>query len=237
MPFWESQQTLTVFQWAARGVVTFFWLLFMAKLMGQRQVGRLTLFDFVISIIIGTVAAGSLTNSRTALITSLIGVTTLAVLDISLSYLILKNPKFGRIIQGEPIVLIKNGKILEDTMRKVRINLDDLLMGLRRNKLPNLSDVEFAILEPNGKISVIPKSQARPVRPQDLKIDTQYEGLPVMVIEDGNILEDNLEENNLDSKWLEKELKKQGIHDVNEVFAATLDTQGRLFVSKKLDKT
>ncbi len=149
----------------------------------------------------------------------------------------LKNPKFGRIIQGEPIVLIKNGKILEDTMRKVRINLDDLLMGLRRNKLPNLSDVEFAILEPNGKISVIPKSQARPVRPQDLKIDTQYEGLPVMVIEDGNILEDNLEENNLDSKWLEKELKRQGIHDVNEVFAATLDTQGRLFVSKKLDKT
>ncbi len=233
MYFWESQQSLVIYQWVLRAAITYFWLLFVARMMGQRFIGRLTVFDFVIAISIGSVSAGALSNPQVSLTSILITIGTLALLDIFLAVISLKASKFRRIVQGEPIVLIKNGKLLENTLRKTRINLDDLLMGLRRNKLANLSDVEFAILEPNGKISVIPKSQARSLKPKDLKLKTSYEGLPVIVIEDGNILQDNLKENNLDEIWLNDQLKKLKIDNVNEVFIAMLDTQGKLFVSRK----
>jgi len=231
--FWKSQESLIYYQWIARAIVMFFWLVLMTKIMGQRQIGRLTLLDFIIGITIGSITAGSLNNSRSSLVSVLLTIGTLTGIDVFLTYISLKNAKFRRIFQGEPKILIKNGKLLEDTMRKAKINLDDLLMELRLKKLANLADTEFAILEPNGKISVMPKSQARAVRPSDLNIDTQYEGYPVMIIEDGNILEDNLAENNLDKAWLNDELQKQGIYNESIVLAAMLDTQGRLFISKK----
>ncbi len=233
MEFWKSQESLIYYQWIARAIVMFFWLVLMTKIMGQRQIGRLTLLDFIIGITIGSITAGSLNNSRSSLVSVLLTIGTLTGIDVFLTYISLKNAKFRRIFQGEPKILIKNGKLLEDTMRKAKINLDDLLMELRLKKLANLADTEFAILEPNGKISVMPKSQARAVRPSDLNIDTQYEGYPVMIIEDGNILEDNLAENNLDKAWLNDELQKQGIYNESIVLAAMLDTQGRLFISKK----
>lgn len=233
MFFWESQPTLNIYQWVARAGITFFWLLFLTKLMGQRQVGRLTLFDFIIAIMIGSVSAGALNNSRTDMIGAFTSIGTLAIIDIILSVISIKYSKLRRIVQGEPKILIKNGKILNDTLKRTRVNLDDLFMGLRRNKVPNILDVEFAVLEPNGKISVIPKSQSRNIKPKDINIDTNYEGYPVTIIEDGNILEDNLKENNLSIEWVRNELKKQGINNVNNVLVAILDTQGRLFISKK----
>lgn len=233
MPFWEGQETLTPLQWVIRAAVMYTWLLFIAKLMGQREVGRLTLFDFVISIIIGTVSASPLTNSRTDVSGAIIAVSTLGAFDIALSYLSLWNAKFRRVVQDEPIVLVQNGQLLEDTMRRTRFNLDDLLAELRQNNVPNLSDVEFAILEPNGKLSVIPKSQARPLTPRDLNVPTPYEGMPTVLIEDGNILQDNLRKNQLDETWLLGQLRQQGVNNPNDVLAVMLDTQGRLFVSKK----
>jgi uncharacterized membrane protein YcaP (DUF421 family) len=211
----------------------FFWLVLMTKITGQRKIGRLTILDFIISITIGSITAGSLNNSRTDLMSVMLTIATLITIDLFLNYISLNNSKIRRIFKDEPIVLIKNGKLLEDTMRKAKMNIDDLLMELRLKKLPDLADTEFAILEPNGKISIIPKSQSRSLKPSDLNISTRYEGYPVMLIEDGNILEDNLEENNLDKEWLYKELNKQGLKDEQNVLAAMLDTQGRLFISRK----
>ncbi|MEJ6949955.1 DUF421 domain-containing protein [Natronospora cellulosivora (SeqCode)] len=231
--FWESQGSLLYYQWIIRAVIMFLFLMLMSKIMGQRQVGRLTLLDFIIGITIGSIAAGALNNSMVNLFSALISIATFILLYLIITYISLKNAKISRILQEEPIILIKNGKLCKKTMFKCKINLDDLLMELRIRKYPYLSDVEYAILEPNGKISVIPKSQARPVKTRDLNLDTAYEGYPVILIEDGNILEDNLRENNLDNKWLRNELLKQGIEDENNVAAAMLDTQGRLFVSKE----
>lgn len=233
MAFWQAQESLLYYQWIMRAVIMFFWLIFMTKITGQRQIGRLTLLDFILGITIGSITAGALNNSQVSLPSVLLTIGALTALDFLFSYVSLKNSKFRRLLQGEPKILIKNGKLLEKTLRNTRINLDDLLMELRQKKLPNLSDTEFAILEPNGKISVIPKSQARNVKPSDLNINTQYEGYPVMIIEDGNILQDNLRENSLDEEWLFNELKKQGINDQNSIIAAMLDTQGRLFISKR----
>ncbi len=233
MYFWEAQETLTILQWIFRSTVVFLWLFLMTKLMGQRLIGRLTLFDFIVAITIGSVAASTLSNSNANLISIIIILLVFALLDVLFAYLALKFSKLRRVVQDEPLVLVKNGDVLEDTMRKTRINLDDLLMSIRQKNVPNLADVEFAILEPNGKVSVIPKSQSRPVTPGDLNVGTKYEGLPTVLVEDGNILQDNLIENNLDEKWLKEQMNSQGIDNINQIQVAILDTLGELYISKK----
>ncbi|MDO9535052.1 MAG: DUF421 domain-containing protein [Bacillota bacterium] len=236
MPFWESQESLTVLQWMLRTAVMFWWLLFMTKLMGQRQIGRLTVFDFIVAFTVGGIAAGVLNNTRNGLVGAITTIGTLAALDIAVSFLALKNAKIRRILQDEPLVLIQNGRLIEDMMRKARFNLDDLLLELRQNNIANLHDVEFAILESNGKLSVIPKSQARPLQPSDLQIPTNYEGMPTVLIEDGNIIEDNLRRINLDKTWLLDQLRQRNIDNPGSVLVAMLDTLGKLYISKKNER-
>ena len=233
MPFWESQANLVALQWMMRAIIIFLWLLLITKLMGQREIGSLSMFDFVIAIVIGSVAAAPLASSSDDLLGPLISIGTLGALDIVIAFIALKNAKIRRIVQEEPLVIVQNGKILEDTMRSARFNLDDLLTELRLNSIPDISDVEFAILESNGRLSIIPKSQARPVTPKDFQITTPYEGLPTVLIEDGNVIEDNLRENQLSRSWLIEQLNKLDIQSENDVFAAILNTQGQLYVSKK----
>ena len=233
MPFWESQANLVALQWMMRAIIIFLWLLLITKLMGQREIGSLSMFDFVIAIVIGSVAAAPLASPSDDLLGPLISIGTLGALDIFIAFIALKNAKIRRIVQEEPLVIVQNGKILEDTMRSARFNLDDLLTELRLNSIPDISDVEFAILESNGRLSIIPKSQARPVTPKDFQITTPYEGLPTVLIEDGNVIEDNLRENQLSRSWLIEQLNKLDIQSENDVFAAILNTQGQLYVSKK----
>ncbi|KJS13949.1 MAG: hypothetical protein VR67_02575 [Peptococcaceae bacterium BRH_c8a] len=233
MPFWEAQQSLTVVQWLARVAVIYFYLLLLAKLMGQREIGRLTLFDFIISIIIGSTAAGALSSSTSGLGGVMITVGALAVFQIILSILSLKFSRLRRVVEEEPIILVQNGKLLEQAMKKTRINLDDLMSQLRIRGYFFLGQVEFAILEPEGKISVLPKSQNRAVTPQDLGLATKYEGYPTMLIEDGNIINENLKRNNLSEKWLYEQLQNFKISSPKDVLAAMLDTQGRFYYSLK----
>jgi uncharacterized membrane protein YcaP (DUF421 family) len=129
-----------------------------------------------VAITIGSIAASPLSSSRNGLSTALLTIAVIGGADIVLSYLSLRFSLFRRVVQEEPILLIKDGQILDDSLRGTRITLDDLLMELRQKNFSNLADVEVAILEQNGKISVIPKSQARPMRPSDLQLSTQYEG-------------------------------------------------------------
>ena len=233
MHSWQAQESLSAFQWVLRGLVMFFWLLIVTKVMGQRQVARMTLFDFIASITMGGLLSGPLFFPKVALKGALINITLLGLLNLALSYLSLKNAKLRRVVQDEPIVLVQNGQLLEKMMSKTRFNLDDLMTQLRLKNVTDISDVEFAILESSGELSVILKSQARPVTPADLRLDTDYEGMPTVLIEDGNIIEDNLQRNNLSAAWLLVQLENQGVQDVNTVMAAILDTKGRLFVSKK----
>lgn len=127
MPFWEGQTSLSVLQWIFRTTVIFLWLLFVTKLMGQREIGALNIFDFVVSITIGSVAAAPLATPNDDMLGPLVSIGTLGALYIIIAYLMLKNAKLRRIVQDEPIILLQNGRILEDTMRSTRFNLDDLL--------------------------------------------------------------------------------------------------------------
>ena len=131
-------------------------------------------------------------------------------------------------MDGSPSIVIQNGKIRIDELCKARYNINELLEKLRIQVYPNIADIEFAILETSGHLSVVPKSQKRALTPEDLQIDTKYEGLPVPLILDGKIQYDNLKEINLDEDWLISELAKFNITDVKKVFLASLDTEGKL---------
>lgn len=233
LAFWENQSTLTVLQWVLRTTVIFWWLLAVTKLMGQREMGRLNAFDFVVLITFGSVAAGVLNNPELNMSGALISIGTLGVLNIAIAYLALKSTRFRRVVQDEPLVLVQNGRLIENMLSRTRLNLDDLLLEMRQHNIPNLHDVEFAILESNGRISVIPKSQARPITPRDLQLSTPYEGLPAILIEDGKINDENLNKNGLGREWLTDRLKEQGYESTSDILAAMLDTRGRLYISKK----
>ncbi|WP_372998372.1 DUF421 domain-containing protein [Lutispora sp.] len=139
------------------------------------------------------------------------------------------NKKFYN-VDSRAVIVIANGKIDKEALRTYRINLPFLLSMLRIKGYPKVSDVEFAIIEPDGSLSVVPKSQSRPVTPKDLNIDTQYEGLALPLIIDGEIQDGNLKYANLDRNWLQQELKKVNISNAKEVFLAELDTQGKLYI-------
>lgn len=236
MPFWQAQESLTFLQWVMRATVMFGWLLLASRIMGQRLIGHQTAFDFIVAFAIGGTAAGVLDSAKNSLSGALISIGTLATLHIAASFLGLRNAKIRRIFQDEPLVIVQNGRLMKNMMRRALFNMDDLLKELRQQKIANLHDVEFAILESNGRLSVIPKSQARPLQPQDLQIPTGYEGMPTILIEDGNIIEDNLRNVNLDKTWLLEQLQLQNIDSPDSVLVALLDTAGKLFVSKKNEK-
>ncbi len=132
------------------------------------------------------------------------------------------------------MVIIQNGKIDEEAMSRQKLNYDDLLMLLREQQTFNIQDVENAIYERNGKLTVQRKSQQQPVTPADLNISTQYKGLPTTIIEDGTILTNRLKEISLSKDWLSKKLQREhGIKNIDEISIAQLDTQGNLYVDRK----
>ena len=233
MNFWDSQPSLTIMQWVLRAIVTFFWLFLLTKIMGQRNLGRLHPFDFAIAILVSGTATGVLNSPRNSLISVFATTGSVALLSIGISFLCLKTNKFRRFVQGKPYILVENGKINKQEMGKSWFNIDDLMFELRQKNVPNLQDVEFAILETDGKMSVIPKSQARPIQPRDLRIQTGYEGMPTVLIEDGNVITDNLIRNNLDQAWLISQLKNYNINNISDVFLAVLSTDGQLLISER----
>jgi uncharacterized membrane protein YcaP (DUF421 family) len=118
-------------------------------------------------------------------------------------------------------------------MRKLRYNLSDLLEQLRVKNTPNIADIEYAILETNGQLSIIPKAVKRPVNPEDLNLNPPYEGLPITLIMDGVLQKHNLEKANVTYAWLQNELKKAYLDDISQVLIASIDSQGNLFIQAK----
>jgi uncharacterized membrane protein YcaP (DUF421 family) len=148
-----------------------------------------------------------------------------------------KSRPLRKLIEGEPTVVIHNGRILEHNMAKLHYNVDNLLNQLREKNVFNIEDVEFALLEGNGGLSVLLKSQKRPLTPSDLGIPTSYEGLSSEIIVDGQVIYQNLKQNNLDEQWLIAELRKRGYNSPRDIVLATLSSDGELYIDNKKDGT
>ncbi len=213
-------------------IVTIIPLVFcMTLLMGKRQVGELPVFDFVIAIVLGAVVGADIADPSIEHGPTVLAIVLLVLLQIGSSYGILKSRRFRHIMRFEPTIIVQNGKLLKHNLRKIRYSLDQVLELLRLNGVFNLAEVEFALVEANGEISILRKSQEEPVRARDLGISTPYRGLATTVIYDGKADFEMLERLDLNGAWLEEELQRLGISSVKDVFYAELDSEGHLYVA------
>lgn len=216
-----------------RGLLLYLCVVAAMRIMGKRQIGQLQPSELVVAIMMADLAAVPMQDKQIPFIDGLIPIATLLLAEVTLSYLSLRNQRIREVVSGVPSVLIANGHLVEAEMRKNRINFSDLSEQLRNKGVFNMEDVEFAILETNGQLSIILKSQKRPVCPADLHIPTKYEGMPVPLILDGDISYDDLKRNGLDEAWLINELNTRRIASAKEVFYAALDSDGHLFYQLK----
>lgn len=219
---------------AIRGTLAYFSLLILTRLMGKKQISQLTFFDYVVGITIGSIAASMSTDLQVGAAVHWSGLLVWTIWTLILGMITVQNRKWRKIIGGEPTVVVQNGQVLEGNLEQMNYTIDDLRMQLREKNAFDLSDVEFAILEPNGKLSVLKKSQKQPVTPSDLQISTDYKGVPVELVEDGQVLEENLQQIKVDRNWLEEQIRKRN-HRLEEVYYAEIDTSGNLYVDLRDD--
>jgi len=216
-----------------RTLILYLLVVIVMRAMGKRQIGQLQPFELVVAIMISELAAVPMQNTGIPLVNGIIPILTLLVAQVLMSFISIKSVKARGIICGKPSILIENGKINESILRNEMYTLNDLLEQLRSKDISNVSDVEFAILETSGQLSVIPKSQKRPLIPEDLQISTKYEGLALDLVIDGEISHKNLKKANLDEGWLKSELNKFGVLDLHDILFASLDSNGNLFYQRK----
>ena len=213
-----------------RAILIFGMLAILTRVIGRRLLAQMSYFDFIVAITIGSVSGTYIVQAVEGK-WILIAPIWLSVCTIILDFVNLKNQKIRKITEGEPVIVIQNGNILENNMKKAKYHLGDLEMQLRDKNVFDFGEVEFAVLEPNGQLSVLKKSQYLPLTPKDMNITTRYKGLCTEIIKDGDILEQNLIQNNLTREWLMKELDKRNVERISEVVYAAVNTDGILYVS------
>lgn len=217
--------------------LAFFGILIYTRILGKQQIGQLTVFEYLNGITFGSIAAVLATDigpRKTAY--HMLGLTLFTVLTFGAGVLVMKSRPLRNVISGEPTVVIHNGKILEENMKKMQYNMDELLVQLREKDVFNLGLVEFAILEPTGALSVQLKSQERPVTRRDLGLPSDYEGVSVEMVMDGEVIHQNLRQLGLDENWLLDQLKQRGVTSLEEVPLAVLASDGSLYVDLKKDE-
>jgi uncharacterized membrane protein YcaP (DUF421 family) len=246
-----------------RTLLMYFFVLVMLRLMGKREIGKLSVFDLVISIMIAEIAVIAIDSER-PLLHSVAPIALLVLTQMGLAYLSLKSRRLRQLFDGKPSVLISDGKLNWREMRKQRYTLDDLAVQLRENQVLSVDDVQLAVLEPTGKLSVIPKDSqsagsSSPSRggadgppkssPQassrragenggkkekaDNRPKIRYELLPVPLIMDGEVQDENLQRIGKTRFWLKRELKRHGVNRFGDVFYCSVDHRGKLFVDRK----
>ncbi|MFW6266287.1 MAG: DUF421 domain-containing protein [Halanaerobiales bacterium] len=216
-----------------RTIILYFTVIIVIRIMGKRQVGELQPFELAITIMISALAAFPMEDIGIPLIYSLIPILLMLVLQVIISEITLNVNGARVLLCGKPGIVIHQGNIVEAELRKQRLNLTDLLEQLRIKGYHSISDVEYAIMETTGELSVIPTSDKRPLHPDDIGIKPDYEGIPLPLIIDGEVEEDNLKEIQKNKKWLYKKLSMKGIKNPNKVFFATLDTAGNFICQTK----
>jgi uncharacterized membrane protein YcaP (DUF421 family) len=207
-------------------------LFILTRLMGKKQIAQLNFFDYVIGITIGSIASEYAVVRNIRIEEGITALVVVTFFSFVFSHISLKSYKGRKILDGVPLTLIENGRIIEKNLRKVKLSVNDLLEECRQKDFFDISQIEFGILETSGRLSVQPKSQNRPLTPNDLQIPTEYEGLCTNVIIDGKIIEEHLSAVQLDTDWLYKELSDNGISSAC-VLLAYVDTMGRLHTHLK----
>lgn len=205
-------------------------LFILTKIVGQREMSGLSIFDFMIAITIGSIAAEMSTSLEDNFIQPLIAMIIYTIVTLIISYINMKFVKLRPIFSGKTLILYDNGTLFKENLKKAKIDLNEFLAQCRINGYFNLSDIKTALLEENGKISFLPYSDKRPANPSDFNIKPNENSMNTNLIIDGKVMEESLKELKLDKIWLEEALQKQGITKIENIFLATYDINGNLSV-------
>ena len=215
-----------------RAIVLYLIVLIVMRLMGKRQIGELQPFELAISIMIADLASVPMTELGIPLTNGIIPILGLLVMDLLISWLNMKSLNFRKIVCGKPSILIYRGKIDEKVLRKERFTINELQERLRGDDIFDIADVEYAILETNGEISVITKPEKNNVTLEDMKIQAEYTGIPYDLVVDGKVMHKNLKVIGKDEKWLDNELKKLKTKS-SDVLIATINGKQKIFCQEK----
>jgi len=218
-----------------RAIISFFTLLILTKFLGKEQISQLTFFDYILGITIGSIASEATVDLSSRAWPHFIGLVSWAGLAFLMQFITLKWRYAAKVIEGEPTIVIMNGKIMENVLRKMKFRISDILTLLRNQGIFDLNEVDYAILEPNGSLSVLKRAEYLPLTPKDMNIPVKPTGISTELVYDGVLIEENLRQMNKDKKWLLSQLKKYGINDISEAFLVTLNDAGSLYVDKYKD--
>ncbi|HLO12473.1 MAG TPA: DUF421 domain-containing protein [Pseudoneobacillus sp.] len=221
-----------------RLALSFITLLVLTRLMGRKEISQMTFFNFISAISIGTIGASLAIDPSLSIRNGLIALVAWSVFTLALGYLDIKSRKIRKFIVGEPIIIIKQGKIMEDELQKVRLDIDSLKSMLRKKNIFSLSDVDYAIFETDGTISVLKQEDKQTITRSDMNMkpsNTKKFPISTEVVSDGKIITKNLEKLNLSKDWLEKQLQLSGIDSVSDVFYAEVLKNGTLYIDNRND--
>jgi len=219
-----------------RSLFSFIFLLVICRILGKQQVSQLTFFDYVVGITIGSIAATLSVDQNVKLLNGIIALGVWGGISLIIALLALKSYGFEVLVGGKPTVIIENGKIQEKNLKKSKLSLEQLMLNLREKNAFRLADVELAIFETNGQVSVMKKSDSDPVTPKLLGLAVEQEKRAYIFIKDGVIQEQSLESAGYSKEWLYGEIQKQGATNFKDIYVAQMDSKGNLYVDLKNDK-
>ncbi len=215
-----------------RTVILLIIIVIAVRIMGKRQIGQLQPAELVVTILLSEIAATPMQDNDIPMLNSVVAILVLVALEIIMSALSLKSIKIRGLLQGNSVILIKDGEIQQNQMKRLRFTLDDLLEALRQKDVFDVSDVQYAIAETDGSLSVLLKPEKRTVTAEDMKINTCDAGLPCVTVMDGNIIRSEFSRELTDDKKMKKIIRKAGI-DVKDIFLMTVDRKGKTTIIKK----
>lgn len=229
-------------------VLMYFFIFLCMRIMGKREIGKLSVFDLTISIMIAEIAVFVIEDIKRPIYEGMVPMATLVLIQVLVAQLSLKSRGLRLLMDGKPSILISGGKLHRGEMRKQRYNIDDLLQQLRGQNIASPADVEFAILEPSGQLTVFEKEKNSSSTTKDIKTgeessDTtrrtklpkdkiRYEGLPIPLIMDGKVQDHNLEMIGKTRFWLRTQIRQKGVSDFRDVFLCSIDHKGRIYVDR-----
>lgn len=231
-----------------RTMLMYFTAFAVMRIMGKREIGELSIFDLVISIMIAEIAVFAIEDMKRPLYDGFVPMITLLLIQIVIALLSLRSRSIRFLFDGKPSVIIQNGQINREEMKRQRYNLDDLMMQLRANNIDNVADVEFAVLETSGQLSVKSKSKESSSEGGDQNSPVlqnssssvipkiRYEEIPLSLIMDGKVQDHNLEQIGKTRFWLKNQIQARGVKDFKEIFFCSIDHQGKLYINLMQDK-
>lgn len=219
-------------------IITIMLLFLVLTLMtGRRKIGEIPVFDFLVVITLGSVVGADIADPEIKHLPTVYAVVLIILMQYLYGALIIKNRKVGQLLTFEPVVVIAKGQFVKSSMKRLKYSVDTILTMLREKDVFDLNEVEFAVIESTGQLSVLKKSQYQPATAEDMGLNPEYKGLSLPVIVEGKIYEENLIKLNLSKDWLNTQLKESKIDSANSVFFASVNSQGQLYVSIGLDDT